>query len=373
MASFVSRKVEQARRRAEVARALLAQHNQSYEGRPSRKLECDQILEKLPNITKLKDFWIRKPEEWESKSFNEERQIIDFISWLLCKYPVPLFMYKVFNNGYKKNGYVRGASSALDEIYLDWFVTIGQGMSFRKASKDFLSKKEAPLFLDAPRENSISGNILWAKCKAHNVSQGVINNMCNYWHNRYSNSNKNIWSEILTFYARYPEITGATVHDTMDFIYSNIGKNFTLAGRTLNSVIQLTNEWHADLQMKSSSSSSWQGLPIPPWKLEIDDHMDVWYITQITTAKDLFREGKSMKHCVGSYVQQCKSGGSGIFSMAHDYYGGKSKCLTIEVSKNNEIVQAKGPCNRGPTAEERNILKKWAMHNNLTYNRYMYL
>lgn len=228
--------------------------------------------------------------------------------------------------------------------------------------------KEAGLFLKAPNTNTIPGNLLWAKCKAHKTSDIVMRSMQSYWSQRLNHTNRYIWDKAIAFYARYPEVTSSTIHDTMDFIYNImcLDKNFSLAGRTLNSVIELTNEWHHQLQQKRDvGPSTWCGLLITPWKWEVDEQGDVWYITQILDSNKLLHEGKVMKHCVGSYTSLCKSGNIGIFTVEHEYYGSKSKCLTVEVNSRFRIEQIRGKCNRMPDKAEYKVIKKWASEKQL--------
>ena len=372
MASYVSKKVRLEQARAEKARLVLNNHNKEYSGKLKKKLDYEQILKKASNIGKLREFWIRDPEEWSAKSFNLDRQIVDFTSWVLCEYQVPLFMYRLFLPSRTKRGMWASSRPALEEIYLDWFITVGQGMSFRKACKGFLSKKEAHLFLTAPKNNTIAGNVLWAKCKAQDTSYAVIHTLCSNWERRFNSESKDRWDKIINFYAKYPEIEKDTVQDTMDFIYAAFAedRDFSLSGRTLNSVIQLTNEWHNNLQLKRGAGhTTWAGLEVPPWKWEKKENIGIWRISQILDSKRLFHEGKVMKHCVVSYSSSCTSGRSGIFTVEHEYCGNKNKCLTVEVNSYFNIVQARGKCNRMASKEEINVLRRWAVDRQLSYNR----
>ena len=377
MAKFLSRKVDLDLQTAQKVKKILAWHNNQYAGKAPKKFECTDLLPHLPILNKVQDFWIRKPEDWVSKSFSLNRQIHDFVSWLLCEYKVPKFMYQLFQIKRDNTGKLskpNRISDYLEEVYLDWFITIGQGMSFRKSSKDYLSAKEAGLFLKAPDTNTIPGNLFWAKCKAHKASDVVINSMVSYWSQRINHTNKHVWDKAIAFFARYPEVTSATIHDTMDFIYDAVlsDKNFSLSGRTLNSVIELTNEWHNQLQLKKSINgiSTWSGLPIPSWKWEVDEQGDVWYITQILDSKRLLHEGKVMKHCVGSYARLCKLGACGIFTVDHDYYGSISKQLTVEVNDKFIIQQIRGKCNRPADKQEMKVVRRWAAERRLSFWEY---
>lgn len=369
MAAFVSEKVRRERLRSEQVKLVLAKHNQDYVGRSERKLNYEQVLERSPNIRKLEDFWIRDPKEWKSKSFNLNRQVIDFVSWVLCEYSVPSFMFKLFTP-YNSNNHRLRSITAHEEVYLDWFVTVAQGMSFRKACKNFMSNKEAALFLTAPKNNSIAGNILWSKCKAHKVSDNVTNALCGYWESRFNSRNRDWWDNVVDFFSRYPDTDQHTLQDVMDFIYDMMNRDstFTLAGRTLRSVIELTNRWHKAAQaVRGCGFVDWEGLDIRNWKYDVKEMVDFWTITQITDSKKLFHEGAVMHHCVGSYVRSCVAGFCGIFTLEHKYDGHVYKCLTIEVNKDYRIVQVRGKFNRSADKTEQNILKRWAADRGLTF------
>jgi hypothetical protein len=374
MTKFISEKIKQENEVVLQTRLLLKEHNKKYE-RPSRKISHEHMLKALPNLSLVKEFWIRNPSEWSAKSFNIYKQVIEFVSWVLCEYPVPLFMYDLFRiRCTKEKGvqtlYPKHSIMPFKQTYLYWFITIGQGGSFRKVAKDTFSKKEAGLFLTAPKDNTISGNILWSKCVAHGTSSMVTYELCkNYGPPRLSIRNKYIWDKIIAFYARYPDIDFDTLQNTLDFIYNKFttNKNFTLANRTLNSIIQLTNEWHEEVQkQKGVVYSEWGGIPVQDWELEINGGK--WNITQILNSKKLLHEGRVMRHCVGSYVNVCRIGASGIFTVEYNC----SKVLTVEVNSDLTIVQIRGKCNKPPNKTEMYIVKQWARKEGLKFSRYFF-
>src|SRR5205814_7389556 len=89
---------------------------------------------------------------------------------------------------------------------------------------------------------------------------------------------------------------------------------FSLKGRTLTSVIKLTNEWHVLMQKaKLGHKVEWKGMGIPDWEHEAKDR--IWTVSELLNNRELLNEGRKQKHCVYSYVQACAFGRTAIFSL----------------------------------------------------------
>ena len=71
----------------------------------------------------------------------------------------------------------------------------------------------------------------------------------------------------------------------------------------------------------------------------------------------LFREGRQLHHCVGSYLDACRRGCCAIVSMRS--LDGKL-CATLEIELPGRIlVQVKESCNRQPSAVVRRHIKAY--------------
>jgi hypothetical protein len=82
----------------------------------------------------------------------------------------------------------------------------------------------------------------------------------------------------------------------------------------------------------------------------------VWTMTELLSGKQLFQEGEAMSNCVASYAQRCAFGDCAIFSLRC----GGTRRLTVEINPSTRsIVQAKGPRNCMPSAEEAARLLDW--------------
>jgi ATP-dependent Clp protease ATP-binding subunit ClpA len=97
-----------------------------------------------------------------------------------------------------------------------------------------------------------------------------------------------------------------------------------------------------------------------------------WTIVQLLNSKELFDEGRAMKHCVASYSGSCSAGRCSIWSLRMYTKEGGFRCVTIELDRANQIIQVRGPRERYATAQEGRIIQQWAAKNNLSIASYVF-
>jgi len=277
----------------------------------------------------------------------------------------------------------------MDQVWLDkeqtkfrfWFVAIGRGMSvYKTCTKEYMTKKETHLFLTKSNKNlTIYENIWLARARAEGVDSSIIITLLKANPRMCVQLNDEFWLKVFRFFIYNPIRKGNKLREVIDFLIEkeHIDPTFSLKGRTVHSLIQLSDQWHYDLaRMKKHGVGRWEPLPIYDWKkiygkgkLEC-----VYEIKQIITGKELSREGNAMRHCVYSYKRRCQAGDSFIFSMQKTTYetGRKEfvtrRCATIELNKYKNVVQASGYCNRALKGTEFNVLKEWGKQNGITVN-----
>ena len=103
----------------------------------------------------------------------------------------------------------------------------------------------------------------------------------------------------------------------------------------------------------------WPGLAVPDFAGGDGEWVR---IRQLRSYAELLDEGRHLHHCVASYVQQCRRGRRGIYSLT--FSGGRM--LTLEVTPDYQLVQARGKYNRRPTPTERHWLTHWLQKERLT-------
>ena len=91
--------------------------------------------------------------------------------------------------------------------------------------------------------------------------------------------------------------------------------------------------------------------------LDYECEIDGFKFIYPKTTEEIKEEGKRQHNCVASYINRVLSEDCHIMFMRHKDEPGKNY-ITLEI-RNNEIVQAKRPCNQEPSAEEWAVINKW--------------
>jgi len=88
---------------------------------------------------------------------------------------------------------------------------------------------------------------------------------------------------------------------------------------------------------------------------------DVYSIILPKSSKDLANEGLSLNHCVASYYARMAEGETTIVFLRKNEEAKKS-LVTIELSLDKQLVQAKGVRNSTPNKAEMDFIKKYLNH-----------
>jgi hypothetical protein len=372
--SLKARKMQEEQREQAIQRALASRSKaleSSKRDKKQKKKSVGELLS-LMNLSGIEGTALRPINTYIPKSYNLDRQLVGLLNHLFVRYPVPDFLFQAC---------IKDGSDPFkdrQEIYRHWFVTLAQGGSFPKLVKGYMTSKEAYLFLSAPTANRIHENVWWAKMKAAGLPVGVIEKLIEriFSHYFFDDPGGRL-AEAIQFYARFhQDMNKVTFGEVTDFLAWKLRQDraFSLKGRTVASVVKLTNEWHVLMQKaKLGHNVEWKGLELPDWEHVARDK--TWAVVELRNNKELMNEGRKQKHCVYSYVQWCVAGRSAIFSL-RGYHKRVVGCtdegeilwdktleqtrVTIEVNSNRAVVQVRGPLNRQPTDEEKQILRQWA-------------
>ncbi len=123
----------------------------------------------------------------------------------------------------------------------------------------------------------------------------------------------------------------------------------------LSAALRRAVEWHGHLHIPSRSSI--QPGPLPASGIKTARLEEPWSMTELGSGIALAAEGATMRHCVATYWSSIMSRRSSIFSLRRF----KLRRVTVEVRLGEGcVVQARGLCNRRPTAEEAAQIRAWA-------------
>jgi len=170
---------------------------------------------------------------------------------------------------------------------------------------------------------------------------------------------------------RHDRVTVETPEGRMEF--DPPLPEFSMKGRTIQSILRLMRDWHRSLG-RHVGSFSWTRSPYQPL---VFDEPDVdgsktprrWQMTELTDSAQLRNEGAALHHCVASYADRCYRGVSSIWSLRL-WQGEKIRhVLTVEVDPGRRaIVQARGLANRAASGRSLRLVQAWAMRERLRMN-----
>jgi hypothetical protein len=155
-----------------------------------------------------------------------------------------------------------------------------------------------------------------------------------------------------------------SITDCVDFLeymkYQN-EEPFTLKGRTVNSLMRLTAEWHGyvyNLDFSKFRKEVWEKSKSLDLHFTFNDKN--YYCQELHSGELLYKEGKALNHCVITYTPQCINGICTIWSLKQWNEKTKSfiSILTLEVA-DKKLIQARGNKDRLPTYAELKVLKDW--------------
>lgn len=160
-------------------------------------------------------------------------------------------------------------------------------------------------------------------------------------------------------------LTFRDVIDVMDYLRVEVlerNHRIDLKHMLLNNLFRTIAYWHHELRNRRQLNAKNAALPVLGIREErFEFNEKIYAFHQIKFAKDLFEEGKTLQHCVYTYLRKCLSGRSYIFSLREVDHKNESlkPLITIELN-DNKIVQAKGKRNRYPNSMEMEMIRKWA-------------
>ncbi len=294
---------------------------------------------------------------------------------MFVRYPVPFFLYRsvLTDDGWRQLVQSEGRLAPCSAWEREAFFAAAQGRSVADVMKGRLTRKETHWFLNAPNDQTSRQNVVWAKL----VTAGARQVDANFLVSRVCPGNLlqlvgDRLAELGHFFGQYgAEMDVMTRTTIMDYLAAAFrDASFTLKGRTLGSVIELSRRWHA------TDIAGTMRVPYKAWK----SAFSLWEAThkgelvrgvELTNTRALAEEGRHQRHCVYMYADACESGGTSIVSLrwlASDELGDVKivKRLTVEVSRSREVCQVRGACNRMPNDDEVKVLRLWMGSHGLT-------
>ena len=246
-------------------------------------------------------------------------------------------------------------------------LALGINVRYTKNCPFPFSRKMAHYFTNAPKAFQIESAVWYAIVIGQEGSELMVEVFQKHFRN--CSGNTTLINTLIHFFrkpANYVEAEELRrLLSYLQHLWDEEG-SLNLKGWTLQSLRRREQEWQETLLRLEFEQSyeyvhlSWKGAPYQDFEYVREDDQATFRISQLTTARDLFFEGKRMCHCVGSYAVRCHQGFSSIWSLQKECAGSIEPLVTIEVNDQNQIVQAKRKYNAHPSHWEWELILRWA-------------
>lgn len=301
-------------------------------------------------------------ENWKCDTKNAFRQFSSLLRYLFAQYPLPTFLDSAW------------FSNNPQEVI--WWFLIARGQNIRKAEQlpITLTKKQAHCFLQSPDHFTISQALRYGQimglCEDRRLVDAVLtSSLGRGFHN------DEFWFSVIYMFINNPMLDRAQLSPMVDYINAqkfNPGAphpGFSMKGRNVNTLLDEVETWHSKISKERGKGyMEWKscGLPAFSHTETIKNQPRIWSITELTNSKLLGDEGRAMHHCVASYKYSASSGKCSIWSLKCD----GERLVTLEVSNNSAIVQARGRYNAIPQGKSLDMIRQWAHQVGLGINSY---
>ncbi|WP_103068959.1 PcfJ domain-containing protein [Aquimarina sediminis] len=341
---------------------LLSLHNQGC----YTILRRIEYVEVLSNISSFGNRFVRNIENWHKETYVAEDQLLSLIEFCFAKYDVPKFLASSFFETQKK--------------HMLWYVQLGIGKSVKSLSgvEIAITSRMAHEFRHTPKGYSVPQALRRAQAIGYGANKEMAEAIAWSGLSRI-NRNEEFWNTVVQFFAKQKEVPFDKMGEILDYLSFSIREHsdFSMRGRTLEALTRQSDEWHRRMYMQRNAENDvgWKSSKIKQLSYStLEDEVTITYkIVELLNAQELYEEGYDMCHCVASYVDECFSGTSAIFSLRKYTKDSFEKLVTIEVDPvSREIIQAKSKHNEALSKEAEKIVEIWMKQVNLKQEEYLY-
>jgi PcfJ-like protein len=340
---------------------------------------CHLGVNALVNLARFSDAYVRTIEDWAGSSASWRGGVNSLAQHLLAEYRIPAFL--------------SAAWFATDDQYAEatrrWFIAHGAGASFRSLALPIrLTRKMEYIFLGSRDHFGIEYALRRAELLGLGADQRLTGAVL-ATRPALDLDNGEFWRTVWLFLiGNAGSIDNAQVGPIIDFVHAIRHERvavdtvkgidireppqpqFSLKGRTAQSVLRLMDEWHLGLGLVTGGLR-WEPSRLRPMVVESPQEDPSappisWELTELTNSAQLRAEGVALQHCVASYSYSCWRGASRIWSLRRRRDSDVRSIATVEVDPARRmIVQARGFRNRRASGKALQLVQAWAARENL--------
>jgi PcfJ-like protein len=327
----------------------------------------DAFILALLELSKCQHLWLKAVEDWKPKSNNAYQQFNELTKYLLADYAFPDFMKHIFFH-------------REDYFFIQEFIFLAQGGSIKQINSTIpLTQKMKALFLKTPEGFRVFEAFRYAQVLGLGGDEELAHRIAYSTLGRNEERNELFWEQFIRILVAGGMFSHDKIGEMIDYIQSELNQNqgYTLKGRTLQSLIRQSDEWHHLLtkNQRKMGLTFWNAVFIHPFEIEEgkDEKKVIYKMVELLSNKELTEEGSKMHHCVGSYSNYCEKGRTRIVSLRKYSFGMETERMaTIEVDvKAKRIVQAKYRYNKTIAPKASLLMQDWASQENLQLSSYL--
>jgi PcfJ-like protein len=337
------------------------------------------LVNRLRNVAARQGFWIRSLEAWLPDARSLRLTFRSLVHHLFARYPVPGFMDSAWDLPGEPNSFCQQA----------WFIRLGRGAMLRSLGLPFaLTRRMEHFARHAPHHYTVIQALRYGECRGLGCSE-VLSRAVVASRLGQEVNDAPFWHTLLLFLAAHPALPVVYVQPIIEFVHAAKfaeqavltpdgpstcaapWPDFSMEGRTPQSLLRLVKRWNPDLESPLPNSFDWAESGIPAYRFvetRPAGHKLDWTISELLNSGALYAEGRSMCHCVYTYAGKCSRRESSIWSLRMWVAGEQKRCATIEVDLQQQaIIQVRAKYNKGSGCRARQIIRQWATWAGLDY------
>jgi hypothetical protein len=311
--------------------------------------------------------WVRNIKSRKIKTNDPFRQMNSLIKHLLDKHnEIPEFVIKYT--------YQRIPLALTSPIKLFNHLREGKNISSFKGFPGKLTKVMAKVFYKCDYDFTIEKAYRYSQIKGLGGRSELVKEIYNSLNILGDDFTKEkFWISLFRLFIANPMMDVALVQPIIEFCRYKVGHlnqmgaepDYSLKGKSIRTLIREMNQWHGILSSEEVYFIRWEPLPIDDYFYKTKNDEYTYIFEQILNSRKLNLEGKMMHHCVYTYYSSCLNGNTSIWTLYKTKNNYEKKLLTIEVSPNRTILQARGAYNRILTKFEFSLINIWAKNSGL--------
>lgn len=332
------------------------------------------LLRRLRHLAGHHQAWLRPCESWQPPVGNLRPVFRDLAAHLLAAYPLPGFMDSAWDL----------PAGAEAERQQQWYIRLGRGAKLRELDLPMpLTRRMEHFARQAPDHYTVWQALRYGEVRGMDGSHPLAREIALGRLGR-EVTQPAFWQTVVRFFVRATNVPLDQVNPIIDFIQAQrFGDDplpterglesppppcpeFSMQGRTVNSLLRLTRAWHGELaQDRSGPVFSWAKSGIPEYQF-LDRRSEaeesrLWTIRELLDSAALRLEGQVMRHCVRTYAPLCWRRQTTIWSLRLRINDHEKRIGTLEVHpRRRAIIQARAKANARLGENSFAIVRQWA-------------